>query len=286
MFWYCQSGKDFSIPSRLEWVAFLVPASKSIPHTQAAVTFSRHCGGRKRGRGPLKEWLKVGDKNKLGEGRKLIIHNRQFTWMNTTETEKLRLLPSKKKKKGIFWLRKFLLSHHSGYIYLATTEVRNATRTLFKKVELSNKTNRAFISNSTCWCSLRASSQIQAISWDQNKTAHPPNKCEDTQIARPAFKIHFWLALMRVLVLAHLQTHLLIWFIMHLHFTLQHHPLTLHPSFLFGPNGGHSYLSSQWSQARQVLASEFISYYGLSTGEVLALRGLCVCVCVCRWMSV
>ena len=46
----------------------------------------------------MKEWLKVGDKNKLGERRKLIIHNRQFTWMSTTEKEKLRLLPSKKKK--------------------------------------------------------------------------------------------------------------------------------------------------------------------------------------------
>lgn len=44
----------------------------------------------------MKEWLKVGDKNKLGKRRKLIIHNRQFTWMSTTE--KLRLLPSKKKK--------------------------------------------------------------------------------------------------------------------------------------------------------------------------------------------
>lgn len=47
----------------------------------------------------MKEWLKVGDKNKLGERRKLIIHNRQFTWMSTTETEKLRLFPSKKKKR-------------------------------------------------------------------------------------------------------------------------------------------------------------------------------------------
>lgn len=59
----------------------------------------------------MKEWLKVGDKNKLGERRKLIIHNRQFTWMSTTETEKLRLLPSKRKKKAIFWLRTFLFSH-------------------------------------------------------------------------------------------------------------------------------------------------------------------------------
>lgn len=107
-----------------------MPASKSIPRTRAAVTFSRHCGGRKRGRGPLKEWLKVGDKNKLGERRKLIIHNRQFTWMSTTETEKLRLLPSKK-KKAIFWLKKFLLCRHSGHIYLATSEVRDATRNLF-----------------------------------------------------------------------------------------------------------------------------------------------------------
>lgn len=65
----------------------------------------------------MKEWLKVGDKNKLGERRKLIIHNRQFTWMSTTETEKLRLLPSKK-EKAIFWLRKFLHCHHSGHIYL------------------------------------------------------------------------------------------------------------------------------------------------------------------------
>lgn len=47
----------------------------------------------------MKEWLKVGDKNKLGERRKLIIHNRQFTWMSTTETEKLRLLYSKQQKK-------------------------------------------------------------------------------------------------------------------------------------------------------------------------------------------
>lgn len=90
-----------------------MPASKSIPHIQAAVTFSRHCGGWKRGRGPLKEWLKVGDKNKLGEGRKLIIHNRQFTWMNTTETEKLRLLPSKEKKPFSGW----------GNFYSATTVV-------------------------------------------------------------------------------------------------------------------------------------------------------------------
>lgn len=111
-------------------MAFLVPASKSIPRTRAAVTFSRHCGGRTRGRGPLKEWLKVGDKNKLGERRKLIIHNRQFTWMSTTEKEKLRLLPSKK-KKAIFWLRKFLFCHHSVHIYLATSEVRDATRNLF-----------------------------------------------------------------------------------------------------------------------------------------------------------
>lgn len=46
----------------------------------------------------MKEWLKVGDKNKLGERRKLIIHNRQFTRMSTAETEKLRLLPLKKRK--------------------------------------------------------------------------------------------------------------------------------------------------------------------------------------------
>lgn len=35
----------------------------------------------------MKEWLKVGDKNKLGERRKLIIHNRQFTWMSKTGRE-------------------------------------------------------------------------------------------------------------------------------------------------------------------------------------------------------
>lgn len=64
-------------------VAFLVPASKSISDTRAAVTFSRHRGRRKRGRGPLKKLLKVGDKNKPRERRKLIIHNRQFTWMST-----------------------------------------------------------------------------------------------------------------------------------------------------------------------------------------------------------
>lgn len=74
----------------------------------------------------MKEWLKVGDKNKLGERRKLIIHNRQFTWMSTTEKEKLRLLPSKK-KNAIFWL----FCHHSVHIYLATSEVRDATRNLF-----------------------------------------------------------------------------------------------------------------------------------------------------------
>lgn len=153
-------------------MAFLLPASKSIPHTPAAVTFSRHCGGRKWGRGPLKERLKVGDKNKLGERRKLIIHNRQFTWTSTTETEKLRLLPSK--EKNIFWLRKFLFCHHSGHIYLATSEVRDATRNhFFKKVKASNNTERAFISNSPRWRSLRASSLIRAVSWDQNKAASP-----------------------------------------------------------------------------------------------------------------
>lgn len=67
-----------------------MPASKSSPRTRTAVTFSRHCGGRKRGRGPLKERLKVGDKNKLGKRRKLIIHNRQFTWMSTTEIVKVK----------------------------------------------------------------------------------------------------------------------------------------------------------------------------------------------------
>lgn len=80
----------------------------------------------------MKEWLKVGDKNKLGERRKLIIHNRQFTWMSTTETEKLRLLYSKQqKKKAIFWMRKFLFCYHGGHICLATSEVRDATRDLF-----------------------------------------------------------------------------------------------------------------------------------------------------------
>lgn len=43
-----------------------------------------------RGRGPLKEWLKVDDKNKLRKRRKLIIHNRQFTWMSTTEIVKVK----------------------------------------------------------------------------------------------------------------------------------------------------------------------------------------------------
>lgn len=138
----------------------------------------------------MKEWLKVGDKNKLGKRRKLIIHNRQFTWMSTTE--KLRLLPSKK-KKAIFWLRKFLLCHHSGYIYLATSEVRDAKRNLFKKVKVSNKTNHAFISNSTRWCSLCVSSLIQTVSWDQNKTARPEhilliNVMKLSQIAPSAFK--------------------------------------------------------------------------------------------------
>lgn len=118
--------------SKSSWVSGLFSACfKSIPRTRAAVTFSRQCGGRERGRGPLKEWLKVGDKNKLGERRKLIIHNRQFTWMSTTETEKLRLLSSERKKNTIFWLGKFLLCCHSGHIYLATTEAKNATRTLF-----------------------------------------------------------------------------------------------------------------------------------------------------------
>lgn len=52
----------------------------------------------------MKERLKVGDKNKLGERRKLIIHSRQFTWMSTMETEKLRLLGAKAggKEKGHF----------------------------------------------------------------------------------------------------------------------------------------------------------------------------------------
>lgn len=149
-----------------------MPASKSIPRTQAAVTFSRHCGGRKRGRGPLKEWLKVGDKNKLGERRKLIIHNRQFTWMSTTETEKLRLLPSKKKKTFSGW----------GNFCSATTVViviwlhlkwGMQQEVFFKKVKASNNTDQALISNSLCWCSFCASSLIQAVSWDQNKPCKP-----------------------------------------------------------------------------------------------------------------
>lgn len=116
----------------------------------------------------MKEWLKVGDKNKLGERRKLIIHNRQFTWMSTTETEKLRLLSSEREKKNISWLGKFVLCHHSGHIYLATTEVKNATRNLFffKKVKASNNTNQAFISNSPHWHSFHASFLIPAVSWD------------------------------------------------------------------------------------------------------------------------
>lgn len=45
----------------LSWGTFLLSASNSVPPlSRAAVTFSRHCGGRKRGKGPLKEWLKAG----------------------------------------------------------------------------------------------------------------------------------------------------------------------------------------------------------------------------------
>lgn len=77
----------------------------------------------------MKEWLKVGDKNKLGEWRKLIIHNSHFTWMNTTETVKLRLL--RFKKKDVFWLKKFPLHDHSCPIYLAASGIRAATRNFF-----------------------------------------------------------------------------------------------------------------------------------------------------------
>lgn len=62
----------------------------------------------------MKKQLKVSDKNKLGERRKLIIHNRQFTWMSTAE--KLKLPSSKKeKKKAIFRLQTFLLCSQWSY---------------------------------------------------------------------------------------------------------------------------------------------------------------------------
>lgn len=139
------SERHFSIPSRLEWVVFLVPASKSIPRIRAAVTFSRNCGGWKRGRGPLKEWLKVGDKNKLGERRKLIIHNRQFTWMSMTKGETKAATHKKIAFSG------------SGNLCSATTVVIFIWLHLkwgmqqgifFEKVKASNNTDKAFISNS------------------------------------------------------------------------------------------------------------------------------------------
>lgn len=61
----------------------------------------------------MKKQLKVSDKNKLGERRKLIIHNRQFTWMSTAE--KLKLPSSKKEKKPFSDCRHFC-SAHSGHI--------------------------------------------------------------------------------------------------------------------------------------------------------------------------
>lgn len=61
----------------------------------------------------MKKQLKVSDKNKLGERRKLIIHNRQFTWMSTAE--KLKLPSSKKEKKAIFRLQTFLLCSQWSY---------------------------------------------------------------------------------------------------------------------------------------------------------------------------
>lgn len=78
----------------------------------------------------MKKLLKVGDKNKLGERRKLIIHNRQFTWMSMTEAAKLKLLPLKKEKSH-FQVATFLLCHSAGQINLATSVGRDATRNLF-----------------------------------------------------------------------------------------------------------------------------------------------------------
>lgn len=150
---FCQKGRYFSIPSHLQRVAFLVPASKSIPRTQTAVTFSRHCGGRKRGRGPLKEWLKVGDKNKLGKRRKLIIHNRVHLDEHDRDSES---------KKAIFWLRNFPLCHCRS-IYLA--EVRDATRNLLMKV---NSTTLPFI--------------LDSHTADTNSNqSHRPRRCDETR---------------------------------------------------------------------------------------------------------
>lgn len=83
----------------------------------------------------MKERLKVGDKNKLGERRKLIIHNRQFTWMSTTDTEKLRLLPSKKKYTHFLAEKISILPPlRSLYLfYLFSSEVKDTTRNLFFK---------------------------------------------------------------------------------------------------------------------------------------------------------
>lgn len=91
----------------------------------------------------MKERLKVGDKNKLGKRRKLIIHNRQFTWMSTTEIAKVK---KKKKKKCHFLAEEFsALPPRAGSIYLVASEVRDATRYLLMKVKASNDMTLPFI---------------------------------------------------------------------------------------------------------------------------------------------
>lgn len=90
----------------------------------------------------MKKQLKVSDKNKLGERRKLIIHNRQFTWMSTVEKLKL---PSSKKEKSHFQtadisaLLTVVILNQLYYSKACNKDVG------FLMVRASNSTARAFI---------------------------------------------------------------------------------------------------------------------------------------------
>lgn len=91
----------------------------------------------------MKKRLKVSDKNKLGERRKLIIHNRQFTWMSTAEKLKL---PSSKKEKSHFQtadISALLTVVILNQLYYS--KACNKDFGVFLMVRASNSTARAFI---------------------------------------------------------------------------------------------------------------------------------------------
>lgn len=175
-------------------------------------------------------------------------------------------------------MRKFLFCYHGGHICLATSEVRDATRDLFLR-----RSRRQTIQTKLSFLILHAG----ALASHGTKIKLPVllRRRWSLQIARSAFKFisdwHWW----GLMLLAHLHTHLLIWFVMHRHFAVQHPPTDSQSLLL---------IRAKW---RSLLFEQSVKTGPPGIGEwvyfilrLVGWRGVstmrAVCLCACLWMCV